>query len=98
MNAAPDCNETGFHGRTDRRSKCQHADDAAEKAVKKTFAILGVDIDRPEQVRDFQESLRFGDKLRKASDKGFYVFVALFVSAIFGVMWLGVKERLRGGL
>ena len=44
--------------------------DAADRAVKKVFAILGVDIDKPESVEEFREDLRFGRKLRKASDHG----------------------------
>jgi hypothetical protein len=45
--------------------------EAADRAVKKVFAILGVDVDKPESVENFREDLRFGRKLRKAADHGF---------------------------
>ena len=32
--------------------------DAADRAVKKVFAILGVDVDKPESVEEFREDLR----------------------------------------
>jgi hypothetical protein len=35
--------------------------------VKKVFAILGVDIDRPESVEEFREDLRFGKRMRKGN-------------------------------
>ena len=37
--------------------QCQNI---ADKSVKKVFAILGVDIDDPQQVEEFREDLRFG--------------------------------------
>lgn len=75
---------------------CSFADDAAERAVRKTFAILGVDINRPEQVREFQESLRFGDKLRRAADRGWMVFAGALVVSLLAVVWLGIKTKLGG--
>ena len=41
--------------------------EAADRAVKKVFAILGVDIDRPESVEEFREDLRFGKRMRKGN-------------------------------
>ena len=46
------------------------SEDAAEHAVKKVFAILGVDIDHPESVEEFREDLRFGKRMRKIADHG----------------------------
>lgn len=76
---------------------CQFANDAAERAVRKTFAILGVDVDRPEQVRDFQESLRFGDRLRKAADRGTLAFIGAVAVALAAALWLGLKTKILGG-
>ena len=43
--------------------------DAADRAVKlKVFAILGVDVDKPESVEEFREDLRFGKRMRRAAD------------------------------
>lgn len=44
------------------------AEQAADHAVRKVFAILGVDIDKPESVEEFREDLRFGKKLRRVAD------------------------------
>lgn len=81
----------------ERRKRCSHAEDAADSAVKKTFAILGVDIEKPEQVESFRESLRFGDKLRKAADRGFMVLVGVLVVAMAAALWLGIVEKIKGG-
>jgi hypothetical protein len=61
---------------------CVYAHRAADNAVRKTFAILGVDIDEPEQVKQFQQDLRFGSFLRRAAEKG---MLALVVAAFVGV-------------
>lgn len=74
--------------------KCGFADAAAERAVEKTFAILGVDVNKPEQVREFQESLRFGDRLRRAADRGVLAFVTSLVVALLAALWIGVKSKL----
>ncbi len=90
------CSDDEYKG-PERRTRCEHADDAAEKAVKKTFAILGVDIDQPKEVREFQESLRFGDRLRKAADKGLLAFVAGFAALFVAALWAGFKIKVAGG-
>jgi len=82
-------NETG--------TGCESADRAASAAVKKTFAILGVNIDEPCEVRDFQESLRFGDKLRKAADKGFLFVVAAVVVLTVVALITDAKIKLGVG-
>lgn len=82
----------------DRRKTCYHAEQAAEKAsekaVKKTFAILGVDIDNPREVEEFRISLRFGDQLRRAYDKGRLAFVAAFAVALCAALWVGIKTKI----
>jgi len=87
----PDCD--GVH--KPHVSHCDYAEQAAEQAVKKTFAILGVDIDKPEQVEEFRQSLRFGDKLRKAADKSFIVFLSALVAALVAACWQGIKLNLK---
>lgn len=76
---------------------CTFADAAAEQAVKKTFAILGVNVDAPEQVREFQESLWFGQKMRKIADQGQVALWVAFVLAIAGVIWLGIEAKIKNG-
>lgn len=73
---------------------CRWADEAAERAVKKTFAILGVDIGNPESVETFREDLRFGKTLRKYTNKGIGAFVVALVCFLFAALMLGLREKL----
>jgi len=43
---------------------CPHIKEAADEAVKKVFAILGVDVDVPKEVEQFRENLRFSANMR----------------------------------
>jgi len=65
---------------------------AVDLAIKKTFAILGVDIDKPESVEEFREDLRFGRRLRKMSDHGTFVLVAGLVTGLLFALWVGIKS------
>jgi TusA-related sulfurtransferase len=76
--------------------KCPQAIAAADHAVKKVFAILGVDVDKPESVEVFREDLRFGKKLRRASDHGQLVMVAAFVGGMAYAIWGGIQAAFRG--
>jgi len=69
--------------------------DLANQAVKKTFAILGVDIDKPESVEEFREDLRFGKKLRKAADHGVLAMVGFIFVAIAAATWIGIVEKIN---
>ena len=84
------------NGTTERRQSCEFAEAAATKAVRETFAILGVDIDVPEQVKSFQESLWFSDKLRKAADRGFLVFIGAVALAASAALWIGIVSKIKG--
>jgi len=77
--------------------RCPYTEDAANKAVKKCFAIMGVDIDKPESVAEFQEDLRFGKKIRKAADYGLMVFVAVVLTAVLSLVWAGAATKVNGG-
>lgn len=76
--------------------QCPHAEESADRAVKKVFAILGVDIDRPESVEEFREDLRFGKKIRRAADHGFLALVGLLVFALGAAMWSGIVSKIGG--
>ena len=76
---------------------CPQAGEAADHAVKKVFAILGVDIDKPESVEEFREDLRFGKRLRKASDHGSLVLVAAFFGGMAWAVWGGIQAAIRAG-
>lgn len=70
--------------------------EAADRAVKKVFAILGVDIDRPESVEEFREDLRFGRRMRKAADHGVLAVVGLVVIGLGAAVWSGVVAQVSG--
>jgi len=66
-------------------------------AAKKFFAIIGVDIEKPESVEEFREDLRFSRKLRRAANHGFLVFVGLVVAGIVTIIGAGILSRLGVG-
>ncbi|MFH1010331.1 MAG: hypothetical protein V1784_03750 [bacterium] len=78
---------------------CPNVQRAADLAVKKVFAILGVDIDKPDQIECFQQDLRFGRHMRRISDKvtvAVYVTVAtIFVTAVATAVWAGIVVLLK---
>lgn len=80
----------------DRADHCVYAEEAADAAVKKVFAILGVDIEKPESVEDFREDLRFGRRLRKAADHGFLAIVGLIIVGLGAAVWAGVVAKVKG--
>ena len=81
----------------DANRECPQADQAADRAVRKVFAILGVDVDKPESVEDFREDLRFGKKLRKAADHGFLALIGIMVVAFAAAVWAGIVSKVTGG-
>lgn len=81
-------------------TECPHAEDSAERAVKKTFAILGIDIDKPEQIEEFRRDLRFAGDLRKEISDGRRsirnALIGLIAAGIVGALWAGFKIKLGG--
>ena len=69
----------------------------ADRAVKKTFAILGVNIDNPESVEEFRQDLRFGKRLRKIADHGTLAFFAAVAVAIVAALWIGITQSIHKG-
>lgn len=67
---------------------CPQAQAACKQAVKEVFAILGVDVDKPENVEAFRKSLRFGDSLYRIADKGM-VATVVAVAGIIAAKALG---------
>ena len=76
--------------------RCKLAEDsarlAADNAVKKSFAIMGVNVDDPHDVEEFRQDLRFGGMMRRAATKGFIAFVSTALGALGLAVWLGLKE------
>lgn len=76
---------------------CEFADAAADAAVKKTFAILGVNVDDPKDVSRFQDSLRFGERLRNLADHGAIAMWCAIVLFLVGTIGLGITMKVKGG-
>ena len=70
---------------------------AADRAVKRVFSILGVDIDRPESIEEFRADLRFGRKLRRIADHGTLAFIGIVAAALAAAIWDGVVSKISGG-
>lgn len=81
----------------DHERRTPTASEIADKAVKKTFAILGVDVDDPKSIEEFREDLRFGKRLRKAADHGLLVFFGAVAAAMAAAIWIGITHSLKGG-
>ena len=71
----------------------QLIDEGADKAVKTTFAILGVDIDDPKDVEDFRKDLRFSNQMRSFMDKGQIAFVSGIAIAMAAGLWAALTGR-----
>lgn len=69
----------------------------ADRSVKKVFAILGVDVDKPESVEEFREDLRFGRKMRKVADHSFLALVGVLMVGLAAAAWSGIISRVNGG-
>ena len=74
----------------------QISQEAADRAVKKVFAILGVDVDKPESVEEFREDLRFGRRMRKAADHGWLVLVGVLFVGMGAALWAGIVSKIGG--
>ena len=74
----------------------QICQEAADLAVKKVFAILGVDIDKPESVEEFREDLRFGRRMRKLADHGLITAIGLVASGLVFSLWSGLINKVGG--
>lgn len=57
-------------------------DRAVERSTRKVFAILGVDLDEPDDVEAFRKDLRFAQRIRELSEKGLTAVIVAALSAI----------------
>ncbi len=81
-----------------RKAPCpdEACQDAADRAVKKVFAILGVDVDKPESVEEFREDLRFGKRMRKAADRGWLALIGVITAGLAAATWAGIVSNIKG--
>lgn len=75
---------------------CPQVQQAAEDAVRKVFAILGVDVDVPKEVEEFRENLRFGASMRRTADKGMITILGVVVTAMLAALWAGIVSKVGG--
>lgn len=76
---------------------CPHVKEAADEAVKKVFAILGVDIEVPKEVEQFRENLRFGASMRRAADKGMLAIIGAIAVGALAALWAGIVSKITHG-
>lgn len=69
-------------------------DESVDKAVKKTFSILGVDIEDPSNVEEFRKDLRFSGRMREFMDKSMLAFVTGIGVALAAALWAAMTGRL----
>lgn len=69
------------------------SEEAARRAVKKVFAILGVDIDDPKEVEEFRKDLRFAADMRQYTKKGFMVFFTAIIGLAATAAWVFIFKR-----
>ena len=69
---------------------CPQVEEAVDEAVRKTFALFGVDVDDVESVNSFRDDLRFGRKLRRAADHGFFAVVGIVATGAVIALWTGI--------
>lgn len=70
---------------------------AAEAAVKNVFAHMGVNVDVPSEMEEFRKDLRLAGQLRKASEKGFMLFLYTGISLMVAAGFYGIYGRFNGG-
>ena len=75
------------------------AEEAAERAVRKVYAILGTNLDDPVQVRALQQDLVFARQNRVTSQRiGFGVKMLIAVTLVSGVLsllWLAIANLMH---
>ena len=72
------------------------AQEVADLAVKKVFAILGIDINNPASVEEFREDLRFGRRMRKLADHGSMALIGTMVVGLCIAVWTGITSKIIG--
>ncbi len=70
------------------------AQEIADLTAKKFFAMIGVDADDPESVEEFRQDLRFGRRMRRASDHMFTVIYGAVALGIVYAIWDGIVSRI----
>ena len=73
------------------------AEEAAEKAVRETFLLLGVNVDDHASVESFREDMSFSRGMRKRAEQGVDVFFKLIFASIATAVISAVWKYLHPG-
>jgi hypothetical protein len=76
---------------------CPHMAHVADIAVKKVFAILGVDVNVPREVEQFRDNLRFGATLHEAANKGLLAMIGAVSVVVLAAVWAGIMSFIVKG-
>lgn len=76
-------------------SGCTKPDEAAHKAVKQVFGIMGINVDEPREIERFREGLRFGESLHKMANKSVMTAVVMITSALVIATFIGLAVKLE---
>lgn len=87
-----DCETTSCDG-PPSEDTCKYSEKAADEAVRKVFAIMGVNVDDPESVENFRDSLRFGKAMHQAASKGACAFISALGAAILYLIFELITGR-----
>ena len=90
-----DCDEVGC-SRPPTEDTCKYSERAADEAVRKVFSIMGVNVDDPESVENFRNSLRFGKAMHQAASKGALAFVSALGAAVLYLIFELITGRRVG--
>ena len=63
-------------------------EEVATLAVKKTLAVLGVNMDDPKEIEEFRRDLRFSKDMRKALERGKLSIFIFLLTAMAGYILL----------
>lgn len=75
---------------------CPYSTLIAKDAVRETFAILGVDIRHPDSLELLREDLRFGRKLRTASERGALAIIGVISAGAASAAWYMLENYFKG--
>jgi len=85
-------NPLEYTGRERRKCpypSCTAGEVSAEHAVRRVFAILGVNIDEPKEVAAFQDTVKFAGRLNKILDRSVLAFFVALATCLAG--WVAYK-------
>jgi hypothetical protein len=74
---------------------CVEPQVAADRAVKRVFEIMGVDVDKPEQVNQFRKGINFGQDLQKFANRGLMTIVIVVCTLGVGALFLGIAYKIK---